>query len=443
MLHRRTFSLLLILAACKSDPGDTTGTTSEPEDLTFWQDVAPIYFDRCVGCHQAGGIAPFRLDNYADAQLWAAASVAAVQARTMPPWLVQSDGSCGEFSGARALADAEIAAIAGWADAGAPEGAPRTDLKVAPLPHLDDGLDIAAPEFTPEIVGGPLAEFDEYRCFLIDPGLDRDTFITGHEVLPGNPSLVHHVLLMPVDLAREVDGGKTNGDVIREMDDASPDRAGWPCFSQAGEGVAVENTPVTWAPGMGAALFPAGTGVPLAKDHQVVVQIHYNLHEQSLIGQSDATTVRLRLADEVERPAFVDNFDMFIGTLFDPEPASLTPGVPNATYSWTAPIGEWLVASQGLESMTLHGIFPHMHEYGTKWRIELLDDADAATCAGAVARWDFAWQLYYFYDQPLTIGPTTRIRVTCEYDTTSVKDPITPGWGTQNEMCTAGLYLAP
>jgi hypothetical protein len=45
-------------------------------------------------------------------------------------------------------------------------------------------------------------------------------------VLPGNPALVHHVLLMPVDLERVVDGGKTNGEVMQEMDDASPDRAG-------------------------------------------------------------------------------------------------------------------------------------------------------------------------------------------------------------------------
>lgn len=441
-----SLSLLLLgsLGACKSEPGDDTGATSEPaEDLTFWQDVAPIFFDRCVTCHQAGGIAPFSLDNYDEAQTWADASAAAVQARTMPPWLVASDGACGEFHGARALADEEIATIAAWAGAGAPEGQPRDDLKVTPLPHLADGLDVKTPTFTPEIAGGQFAEFDEYRCFLLDAGLDRDVFITGHEVLPGNAELVHHVLLMPIDLERVVDGGKTNGEVIQALDDASPDRAGWPCFSQAGEGVAVENTPVTWAPGMGAVEFPAGTGVRLAKDHKVVVQMHYNLHEAQLIGQSDATTVRLRLADEVERPAFVENFDMFVGTLFQGEPATLAPDQAKVTYTWDAPLGEWFVTPLGLESMTLYGIFPHMHERGRKWRIELLDDADAATCAGDVQRWDFDWQLYYFYEQPLTIGPTTKIRVTCEYDTTGVKQPITPGWGTQNEMCTAGLFLAP
>lgn len=443
MPHPRTLLIpLLLLGACKDDPGPAA-TAGEPEDLTFWQDVAPILYDRCVGCHQAGGIAPFRLDTYADAQAWADASAAAVQARTMPPYLVTADGSCGEFHGSRALPDDEIAAIVAWAGAGAPEGEPRDDLAAPPPPHFDDGLDVATPEFTPQIAGGPLAEFDEYRCFLVDPDLDRDVFITGHDVLPGNPALVHHVLVMPVDPARVVDGGKTNAEVMQAMDDESPDRPGWPCFSQAGEGVAIENTPVTWAPGMGAVEFPADTGVRLAQSHKLVVQMHYNMHDQSLIGQSDATTVRLRLADEVARPAYVDNFDGFIATLFDPEPATLAPDQATVQYSWTAPLGEWLVAPSGLESMTLHGIFPHMHERGRRWTIELLDAADAATCAGEVRRWDFDWQLYYFYEQPLTIGPTTRVRVTCEYDTTGIEQPIAPGWGTQNEMCTAGLYLAP
>lgn len=46
-------------------PGE--GVTSAPEP-TFWQHVAPIMNDRCVACHQTGGIAPFALDNFEDAE---------------------------------------------------------------------------------------------------------------------------------------------------------------------------------------------------------------------------------------------------------------------------------------------------------------------------------------------------------------------------------------
>ena len=180
-----------LLCACKDDPGPA----AEPA-LTFWRDVAPIYFERCVECHQEGGVAPFRLDNAEDARAWAEASARAVEDRTMPPWLVTSDGSCGEFRGSRALTEEEVELITAWAEDGAPAGAPRDDLKTPPRPGLSEGLDLHTPEFVPEVEGGPLAEFDEYRCFLVDPGLERDAFLTGYDVTPGNQELVHHVAVL-------------------------------------------------------------------------------------------------------------------------------------------------------------------------------------------------------------------------------------------------------
>ena len=343
----------LLFSACTDGPdagadaGDIAGTTEptsgdssgalEPTtgggEPTFWADVAPIYFDRCVTCHQAGGIAPFRLDNYPDAKLWAAAAVAAVEAKTMPPWLITADGSCGEFRGSRALADGEIAVIGAWAAAGALAGEPRADLVVPAVPTLTGGLDLSTPKFTPEVVGGPLAEFDEYRCFLVDARLARDTFLTGYDVTPGNPALVHHVLAMPVDPAQVLAGGQTNAERMQALDDESPERDGWPCFSQAGEGVEIQGLPVAWAPGMGMVEFPADTGVRVAAGSQIVIQIHFNLHDAALQGQSDQTRVRLRLADTVAREGYFDVLDPFIDTLFKGTPAQLEPGQASAKYT--------------------------------------------------------------------------------------------------------------
>ena len=39
---------------------------------------------------------------------------------------------------------------------------------------------------------------DDYRCFLLDPELDKDAWLTGTQVLPGNPDVVHHVILFQV-----------------------------------------------------------------------------------------------------------------------------------------------------------------------------------------------------------------------------------------------------
>ena len=454
-----TFKLLLLpallLSACKdgdgeasdgSSSGDTTagetGETGEVAARTYWQDVAPIYYDRCVACHQAGGIAPFALDNAEDAGKWAAASAAAVQDRTMPPWLMTSDGSCGEFRGSRALAEEEIATIVHWAAEGAAPGSARDDLKPPPLPGLGDGLTLRTPEFSPSPVGGPLAEFDEYRCFMVDPKLDHDQFLTGYEVTPGNAPLVHHVLAMPVDLdALGYDGMTRNGDLIAALDAESPDRDGWPCFSAAGDGVANDGLPVTWAPGMGAVEYPDDTGVRVPAGRQIVIQIHYNLHDPALEGQSDSSAVKLRFVDEVAREGYFDVIDPFIDTLFEGEPDALAPGKASEKYTWTVDVGKYAVPP-GAEQVEVYGLFPHMHERGHKWRATLLD-GDEEQCIGDVQHWDFDWQLYYFYEQPKIVRPGTRLRVTCDFDTRDAKEPVTPGWGTQNEMCLAGVYVVP
>ena len=434
-----TFCALLMVAPGCSDDKETP---PDGEPKTFWQDVAPIYFDNCVSCHQDGGIAPFALDNYDDAKTFAAASRLAVENRVMPPWLVTDDDSCGSFQDSRWMTDEDIATIASWVDEGTPEGTVRDDLRTPDLPSLSDGVAYSTPQFTPEIVGGTLAEFDEYRCFLIDPALDSAKFITGYEVIPGNNALVHHALVIPVDPDQVVDpvAGTTNMDVMQALDDASPDRDGWPCFGLAGEGVEALGVPVTWAPGMGVVDYPEGTGMQVPPDTLLVVQMHYNMAEEEVRGQSDSTAIMLRYEDSVPRQGFFTLPDGLLDTLFDGDPVGLEPGKDSVTFTWEEDFDEEL-AFIGVPHVDLYGVFPHMHERGRKLNVEVVRADSSAECGADVQSWDFGWQLFYFYDQPIRFNPGDKIRVTCEFDTSGLTEPVMPGWGTQNEMCLAGLYL--
>src|SRR5215204_3970872 len=47
----------------------------------------------------------------------------------------------------------------------------------------------------------PAGGTDEYRCFLVDPGLRKPTFLTGSQFLPRNADIVHHAIFYRV--ARE------------------------------------------------------------------------------------------------------------------------------------------------------------------------------------------------------------------------------------------------
>jgi mono/diheme cytochrome c family protein len=450
-----TLALATSLAACtstapvdeSSDTSDSTDTGSgdgdgdDPAAITYWQDVAPIYYERCVSCHRDGGIGPFPLDDYPSAAAWAPASAMAVENRVMPPWLVTDDGTCNEWQHSPVLSQEQIDTIVAWVDEGAPEGTPRDDLELPELGGLPNTMPLVTPEFVPEPEGGILAEHDEYRCFLIDPELEQDTYMTGYQVTPGNDALVHHVLAVPVDPNRVVEGGLTNMQVIEALDDDSPDRLGWPCFGVAGDGVEPEGVPVSWAPGQGAVRLPADSGYRIDADHLMVVQIHYNMFDASLIGQSDSTTVELQLADEVAREGLFDLPDGLLATMFEGAPYEIPAGDPAHEFTWRLP-ADWYIGWQGSEQIELWGFFPHMHAYGVSLTARVLDEnGEELGCVGEVPRWDFGWQIYYFMEQPIVLKAGYEIEVTCTYDTTDAPTGLLPGWGTFNEMCLMGTYL--
>jgi Copper type II ascorbate-dependent monooxygenase, C-terminal domain/Copper type II ascorbate-dependent monooxygenase, N-terminal domain len=466
-LHSRTaWPLALILCALASslggcrdrdDDDDTagdSGTTTAGADAsstgvigeapTFWQEVAPIYYDQCVGCHRDGGIAPFALDDYATAATWAQASAMAVADRTMPPWLATDDGTCGSFVGSRALAPESIDTIVAWADGGAPEGTVRTDLVLPEVDSLADAVELHTPAFAPIAEGTEYAETDEYRCFILEPAVAADTFMTGYEVVAGNDALVHHVLVFDVDPDLEVAPGQTNGERIAALDAESPDREGWPCFGAAGEGTGPNGVPVSWAPGQGVTHYPADTGYRIAQGSMLVAQIHYNLAGLNGAAPPVSTTVRASFTDSVQREGFFNLPDPFLDTLFEGTPAELAPGEEAVDYAWEIAVDDLLGGGPGdLTGFDLFGVLPHMHGYGRSLRFDVLHADGTQDCGLDVPRWDFDWQLYYFYETPVRLGPGDRVRVTCTYDTREATEPVLPGWGTGNEMCLLGVFMVP
>jgi hypothetical protein len=132
---------------------------------------------------------------------------------------------------------------------------------------------------------------DDYRCFLLDPELKHDAWLTGTNVLPGNPDVVHHVILFrvpPDQVARA------------ESMDAATSGQGWTCFGGTGLDPveSLDDAPWlgAWAPGGGESVHQAGYGVRLDKGSRIVMQVHYNL----LAGTDEdvsATQLRLMTAD--------------------------------------------------------------------------------------------------------------------------------------------------
>jgi hypothetical protein len=410
---------------------------------TYWTDVAPIYYGKCVRCHQQGGIAPFRLDSYEDAKNHAADAASMTAADLMPPFYISHDGTCGSFEDGEALTAAEKKTIADWAKGSRPAGTTRT-LQLPALPALESGTDFRTPTFAPVPEGGMLAEFDEYRCFGMDAGVAADSFITGYEVRPGNAGLVHHVLLFVADPEAMGAGGRRNAEILQALDDASADRAGWPCFGAAGEGVNVDAVPVDWAPGQGVVSYPSGMGVAVKRTSKLIIQVHYNLADPALRGQTDTSTVKLRFASSVNRRLVFALPDPFLDTLSKPMPDTIPPGQTAASYSWTMTGTQLGLAD--LPYVDLVAVMPHMHQRGRQLELQIgeVGAAGGGACAAKTTRWDFHWQRMYSYRSGAAprLTAASQLGVTCQYDTSADTTPILPGWGTRNEMCLTVLMVA-
>ena len=99
---------------------------------------------------------------------------------------------------------------------------------------------------------------DDYRCFLLDPRLTQDRYLTGTFVKPDDRAVVHHVILFRVD-PDQVSAAK-------QLDAKDPGE-GWTCFGDSGlpNSNDLDNAPWlgAWAPGSQESVDAPGYGVPL------------------------------------------------------------------------------------------------------------------------------------------------------------------------------------
>jgi len=326
----------------------------------------------------------------------------------MPPMPVDGSGSCNTYSNARWLTEQEIALFRAWYEADTPEGDPSL---APPLPPAPPALD--APDLTldPGEAYSPNAALtDDYRCFVIDPGLTEEQFIVAYEVLPGDARVVHHAIVYQPESDEDADAA--------EALDTAEAGLGYTCFG--GAGVTAEPR-VLWAPGGGFVELPADTGVPLAAGRKLILQVHYNLSNGTF---PDRTTVKLALSSDVQFPAryqAIGDLDMV-----------LEPGLETATTEATF--------SAFGQSFVVHGVMPHMHTLGRE--LTVTGDADGAEhCLVDVDRWDFHSQNAWWYSDPLAFDSVDSVSISCSYDTTSRTEQVTWGESTQDEMCLTYLYV--
>ena len=392
---------------------------------TFTRDVAPILYANCVTCHRPGEIAPMSLISYQDVRPWARAMTKQIADGAMPPW--HADSPTGTFSNERKLTAAEKATIERWAAAGAPEGDP-SDLK--PPPTFAQGWRIGTPDAIFEMDEDypvPARGTVQYEHFYIPTNFTDVKWLKAIEARPGNRALVHHILVYyeaPPDGPRIVPALQPNRDHSRIEDrnppgNRPPRNTGFQARLLA-----------TYAPGTDAQVFPEGTALRLAPGGLLHLQVHYTANGTA---GTDRSKVGLIFAKE-------------------PPPEELRAGqFINAQFTIPAGAINYEVSTDVtfMQDALLRGIFPHTHVRGKRWSytLELPDGTKQPLLS--VPKYDFNWQTYYMFREPLAVPKGARIISTAWYDNSAANksnpDPtIAVKWGDQTweEMQYTGILYS-
>lgn len=394
-------SPLLLLAACAPE--------ASVEPAYYYGQVEPVLQNRCVGCHTAGGMAPFPLDTYQEARDTAHSVLAAVQGGSMPPW--PPSDSCVNLAEPRRLAAQELDVLTRWVDSGMPQGDPADHVS---LEKTGNGLGTPDVVLTPAEPFVPNATEDEYRCFVMDPHLTEDKFLVATDYDPGNDALVHHIVLY-----EDVDGDS----VARDAED---EREGYSCVGNTGETDNLGN----WVPGDGADVLPVGTGMNLHAGSLLVMQVHY--HARGVTPDPDLTAVSL---------------------FFSSDPTLLPADyirIANTTFTIPAGSSEYLVTQDFRvpKDGVIWGAGNHMHLLGQSIQLELEPKSGMAGCLLRIPKWDFGWQGNYFFSNPVAVRGGDNLRLSCIYDNSSgnPNNPNNPpqdvSWGesSSDEMCVGSIY---
>jgi mono/diheme cytochrome c family protein len=392
-----------------------TSSAAGPGDVTYARQVARILQKNCQECHRPGEVGPFSLMTYQQAAAWAQEIKNYTGRRAMPPW--KPEPNFGAFANERRLTDEEIATLARWADASAPEGDPK---EMPPPRQFTTGWRLGEPD----LVVAPSEAYhleasgdDVYRCFVLPTHFSEDRWVKAVDCRPGNGTVVHHVIAF-LDTTGQSE----------KLDAADPG----PGYTSHGGGIGFPPSGMLggWVPGNDPALLPPGIGTRLPAGARIVLQVHYH---KSGKPETDLTRMGIYFAREpIEkeiRAAVPLNFFLQI-------PAGAERHEVRAN---------WTIS----EDAHAYAVTPHMHLLGREMKISATLPGGTVKPLVWIKDWDFNWQNSYSFKEPIALPKGTRIDLVAYYDN-SVKNPRNPSnpprlvrWGEQttDEMCIAFVSL--
>lgn len=318
----------------------------------------------------------------------------------MPPW--HADPRYGEFANDRRLPASEKAKLLAWIDGGSLAGSAPPAAATVERPASSGRIDwsIGDPDLVfelPEEVTVPATGDVPYHGYRVETDLAEDVWIQAAETRPGNPAVVHHIIVQ----AFPGEGA------VRASPGGDPRTAG-------GLG--------GYAPGTGPLVMPPGVGRRLPAGAVLDFQMHY-----TPTGKDETDRSRIGLVLAAEPPRH-ESLTALCSTPFLWIPA----GEPDVRFEAD------LTFPRATRLLSLR---PHMHLRGDTFEFRAEYPDGRSEILLLVTGYDFNWQTTYRFAEPRPLPAGTRLRCAATYDNSGA-NPLNPdpardvSWGreTTDEM---------
>jgi hypothetical protein len=338
--------------------------------ISYAEDVVPIIRDKCVVCHQPGGLGPMTLTSYEQIKAFAPMIREALRTRRMPPF--QPDVTVGHWAPNEGLSSEQLRTLVHWIEAGAQRGAgedplARVSFEAPEWPLGEPDLVLSLPE-----VDVPATGVLDYMKPVLETGLTQGRWMKASAFRVSDRRVLHHV---------------TTG--LRAPNEAGVEVA----LSEARAGIGGQG------PGRTVNLTPPDMGIWIPAGSSVAFETHYTPYGKAT---TEKTKMGLYFYPEGEEP----KYPMRVHGLYD--------------MGITIPAGAEFHPEVAYEDvprdMLLYGLTPHAHVRGGSTQVSIIFPDGREQLILAVPQYRFDWQCEYYLAEPILVPAGSRIVNRWTYD---------------------------
>ncbi|MDZ4372546.1 MAG: redoxin domain-containing protein [Phenylobacterium sp.] len=360
------------------------------QKISYARDIVPIIEEKCVACHQQGGIAPFAMDGYDKVKGFSPMIRETIRTDRMPPWDV--DPKVGHFKNDKSLSPAEIKTLVRWIEAGAPRG--DGPDKLAEARHVAPDWPLGKPDLVIEIPAYkiPASGIVDYQYPVMDNPLTEGRWLKASTARVQQRQAVHHILSGLIPEGQDRLGGMSN----------------W--------GGSVGGYTV----GMESVVMPKGIGSYIPAGGSIGYQMHYTPFGKEVLSTQQ---IGLYFYPKGEKPELVMRENTIANVMIKIPPYAEA----------HKEVGYLHFPRDAL----LHTAVVHAHYRGTYSDLKIRYPDGTEKQLLNVPRYDFNWQRMYEFAEPIPIPAGSKLIATYIYDN-SARNPANPDpskevtWGDQS-----------